>query len=117
MPGESYEHNTDEGRRRMDRLGYIRGLPEVVEGIPDLRLEPCARIEAMDDPLNPTHVYVIRKTGTRSSGPSGLWCPLSRGPLEDRTGYLYSPQSLLAYPVVEGIPILRIEKGHQCIGP
>ena len=107
----SYENNSAEGRQRMNRLGYIKGIPDFVARIPGLSLEQTLRIETTENPLNPTYAYVIRKaTGASRAAPT-LHCPLSRGPLEPRNGYFYSRHSLLAYPVIEGIPVLRVEKG------
>lgn len=107
----SYENNGDEGRKRMDRLGYIKDIPGAAAQIPGIELEQTLRIETTENPLNPTYAYVLRKkTGASRLAPS-LCCPLSRGPLERRNGYFFSRKSLLAYPVVEGIPVLRVEKG------
>lgn len=107
----SYENNSDEGRQRMDRLGYIKGVPEAVSQIGGLELVDTLRMEATENPLNPTYAYVIRKTDGGSRRPPSLHCPLSHGPLEARAGYFYSRNSLLAYPVIEGVPVLRVEKG------
>jgi len=107
----SYENNSDAGRHRMDRLGYIRDIPGAVARIPGMELEQALRIETTENELNPTYAYVIRKTIAASPQPSTLHCPLSHGPLEPRNGCLYSRHSLLAYPVIEGIPVLRVEKG------
>jgi uncharacterized protein YbaR (Trm112 family) len=107
----SYENNISEGRARMDRLGYVKGIPEVIGGIADVTLEEVVRIENTENPLNPTYAYLLRKTSAPTVGAAVLRCPLSHGPLEQRSGYLYSTNALLAYPVIEDIPILRIEKG------
>lgn len=107
----SYERNSDEGRQRMDRLGYVKDLPGVIGRIPGLKLEQVLRIEATENLLNPTYAYVVRKNVDVPSQVGGLCCPLSHGTLEVRAGYMYSRNSLLAYPVIEGIPVLRIEKG------
>ena len=107
----SYERNTDEGRQRMDRLGYIKDLPGAVGRIPGLTLEKVLRVEATENQLNPTFAYILRKDTAVHSQGSGLRCPLSHGSLEFKDGYLYSRNSLLAYPVIEGIPVLRVEKG------
>ena len=107
----SYENNSAEGRQRMDRLGYIKGVPEAVARIPGIELVDTLRIEATENRLNPTYAYVIRKTVDGERRPPTLHCPVSRGPLEARAGYFYSRHSLLAYPVIEGVPVLRTQKG------
>jgi ubiquinone/menaquinone biosynthesis C-methylase UbiE len=106
----SYERSSDEGRARMDRLGYIKNLPGVIGQVPGLSLEQVLPIATTENPLNPTHAYIIRKAGGRSAPQRGLCCPLSRGPLEAHEGYMFARASLLAYPVIEGIPVLRVEK-------
>lgn len=107
----SYERNSDAGRERMDRLGYIKDLPGVIDRIPGLALEQVLRVEATENPLNPTCAYIVRKRVDAPGQRAVLCCPLSHGPLEQRQGYLYARNSLLAYPVIEGIPVLRVEKG------
>ncbi|MEO7851675.1 MAG: methyltransferase domain-containing protein [Rubrivivax sp.] len=107
----SYEHNSAAGRQRMERLGYIKDLPGAVARIPGLELEQTLRIATTENLLNPTYAYVIRKTGSAPRQPPTLHCPLSHGALEPRNGYFYSKHSLLAYPVIEGIPVLRVDKG------
>jgi ubiquinone/menaquinone biosynthesis C-methylase UbiE/uncharacterized protein YbaR (Trm112 family) len=107
----SYEHNTEEGRQRMDRLGYVKNIPAFVEQIPGLKLERIVRIEHTGCALNPTYAHIIRKTATKAARANGLRCPLTTGPLTEHPGYLFSRTSLLAYPIIEGIPVLRAEKG------
>lgn len=107
----SYENNSAEGRQRMDRLGYIKGLQEAVARVPGVELVETLRIDATENRLNPTYAHVIRKTSEAERRSPALHCPLSRGPLEARAGYFYSKNSLLAYPVIEGVPVLRAEKG------
>lgn len=107
----SYEHNSAEGRQRMDRLGYIKNLPGALAKIASAELEQTLRIDSTENPLNPTYAHVIRKKPRAARNPPGLHCPLSHGLLERRDGYFYSRHSLLAYPVIEAIPVLRVEKG------
>jgi uncharacterized protein YbaR (Trm112 family) len=61
--------------------------------------------------LNPTYAHVIRKRLRAAANPPALHCPLSHGLLERRDGYFYSRHSLLAYPVIETVPVLRVDKG------
>lgn len=107
----SYEHNSEEGRQRMDRLGYVKNIPAFVEQIPGLKLEKIVRIEHTEFALNPTYAHIIRKTATTAARANGLRCPLTTGPLTEYPGYMFSRTSLLAYPIIEGIPVLRAEKG------
>jgi ubiquinone/menaquinone biosynthesis C-methylase UbiE len=107
----SYERNTPAGKERMERLGYVKNLEATIGAIPGLRLETVTKMSRPADDPNPTYAHIVRKEGGGARAPLSLACPLSHGPLDAREGYLYSPRALLAYPVFEGVPILRIEKG------
>jgi hypothetical protein len=54
-----YEGNSNEVRRRMRRLCYIRGLPDTIEELGGV-LEDCVRVEHAVNPLNPTYAFVMR---------------------------------------------------------
>jgi len=106
----SYEHNSNSGRERMDRLGYIRNLPDAISAVPGLVLESTVKIENTENQLNPTYAYICRKTEVSKQTDCELVCPLGHGRLEPRGTYIYARSSLLAYPMIEGIPVLRIDK-------
>lgn len=107
----SYERNTEQGRQRMERLGYIKNIEGVVASLPELELEKVVRMARPDDDPNASYAHVIRKKRVGAALAPVPCCPLSLGRLEQRDGYLYSANSLLAYPVIEGVPVLRVEKG------
>jgi ubiquinone/menaquinone biosynthesis C-methylase UbiE len=107
----SYERNTEQGKQRMARLGYIKNLEGVIASLPGLELERVVRMPRPDEDPNASYAHVIRKKQVGAAVEPAPCCPLSRGRLERRGGYLYSAHSLLAYPVIEEIPVLRIEKG------
>jgi hypothetical protein len=102
----SYESASAEGQRRMDRLGYIRGLPRILEEggykVVERRLTGvCA------NPLNPTCLTVIEKSRSREPGAGFAFvCPISRQPLVRKSDCYWSPGSLRAYPVLGDIPCL-----------
>lgn len=112
----SYEQNTREGRARMDRLGYARGLPQVIEraGGRLLDLVPMVSAEAfLQSPLNPTYAYICEKV---DSNKSSIDChtdrfatPGGEFPLRRLPDCYFSDLALLAFPMVHGIPILRTE--------
>lgn len=107
----SYERNSEQGKRRMERLGYIKNIEGVVASMPELEMVQVVRMPRPDDDPNPSYAHIIRKRHPAATRETALCCPLSLGKLEQRDGYLYSTHSLLAYPVIEGVPVLRIEKG------
>jgi ubiquinone/menaquinone biosynthesis C-methylase UbiE/uncharacterized protein YbaR (Trm112 family) len=103
----SYENNSPEGRLRMEQLGYIRGLPEAVAALGG-RLESVTPIAAISNPLNPTHAYVV--TPPPGKAQDEEWaCPATGLPMEKRGDCFWSASSKLAYPIIDGVPVLREE--------
>ncbi|OAJ71373.1 hypothetical protein A7976_11730 [Methylobacillus sp. MM3] len=54
----SFENNSPEGKERMSRLGYIRGLPEAINASGGKLLD-YVMIKSTGNPLNPTAAYII----------------------------------------------------------
>jgi uncharacterized protein YbaR (Trm112 family) len=104
----AYELASDEARKRMDAHGYCRGLRETALALGyevlEHRLFPHAA-----NPLHPLAVTVIRKPAAGAPPAQVLACPQYRTPLREIGGMLYSPEALAVYPVIGGIPCLRIE--------
>jgi uncharacterized protein YbaR (Trm112 family) len=105
-----YELASEEARHRMDQHGYCRNLKGTAESLGysvlDHRLFPVTV-----NPLNPTALTVIRKE-SRADPPAGvLACPRFKTPLKEMGGMLFSPEALTVYPVIGGIPCLRVENG------
>lgn len=105
-----YELATPEGRDRMERHGYCRNLPAIARsmGWQVVEHRPWPHVA---NPLNPTALTVIRKGDAPPAGPPHLACPRHKTELEPRGGLLFSPEALVVYPVVGGIPCLRVENG------
>ncbi|MBX3533254.1 MAG: hypothetical protein KF826_02785 [Xanthobacteraceae bacterium] len=112
----SYEDNAREGQVRMDSLGYIKGLKDVISSLGG-HLEGNWRAKNLDNPLNPTHVFVVRPPETSSARPDIPWaCPATKTPMKQEDHFFWSEQSLLAYPILRGIPILRTESAILASG-
>lgn len=107
-----YEENSAEGQQRMERLGYIRGLPDAIRDLGGV-LDDCIRIRHPTNPLNPTYAFVITPPDTEAdaAAPEGeFWaCPATRHELSLSDGFMFCQRSGLAYPVIRGIPVLREE--------
>ena len=61
------------------------------------------------NPLNRTSCYVIEKITSKSlqsKAFEGFVCPRSNKPLIKEATHLYCKDSNLAYPLIEGIPVL-----------
>lgn len=106
----SYELTDDAQRRRMERLGYVRGLPEVCDEL-GLRLVRADLLSAPGNEANRTAAYVVELPEVAAPGRAELVDPVSRTPLRPEGSFLYSPHRGIAYPVLRGLPVLRPEVG------
>lgn len=105
----AYELCSTEARARMDRHGYCRGIAETARSLGYSVLEH--RLFEHSRPLiNPTALTLIRKDSRAPLPAHALACPRFKTPLKDIAGALYSSEALAVYPVIGGIPCLRIEK-------
>lgn len=104
----SYELANEEGRKRMERLGYVKGIEKTAK---DLGYEVIEHrlFDYCINPLNPTAITIIKKkvvtTGKEEASPFA--CPVTNSSLSKKsTTTFFSDNSLLAYPILEGIPCL-----------
>ncbi len=105
-----YELAHDEARQRMDSHGYCKNLRGIATSLGyDVREHGLFPFVA--NPLNPTAITIIRKDEGTPPPAHVLACPKFKTPLEPFGDCLFSPEALLAYPVIGGIPCLRIENG------
>jgi SAM-dependent methyltransferase len=115
----SYENNSEEGRRRMESLGYIKGLPDAIGEVGGeiIDILPISAAPGfLQSPLNPTYVYICKKLTVQSecnnSDNLSIWtCPGGEFPLTKMDDCYFSSDTLLAFPIIRGIPILRNESG------
>lgn len=110
-----YELASDEARARMDHHGYCRALVEAARAAGG----EVVRHELFPvrlNPMNPTALTVVRKPDPGERPAQVLACPRFRTPLEDLGEVFYSPEALAVYPVIGGIPCLRIENAITASG-
>jgi ubiquinone/menaquinone biosynthesis C-methylase UbiE/uncharacterized protein YbaR (Trm112 family) len=103
----AFEFAMPEGQERVKRLGYVTELFKTV-GKLGMSLVEHRPFEHISNPLNPTGLMVIKKeTDAQPINRPKLACPVTKRPLA-RYGNeaMYSRESLLAYPVLRGIPCL-----------
>jgi len=105
-----YELANDVARQRMGSHGYCRNLKGIAESLGYAVLQHSLFPFTLN-PLNPTAITVIKKNGGVMPPSYVLACPKYKTPLEEIGGMLFSPEALVAYPIVGGIPCLRIENG------
>jgi uncharacterized protein YbaR (Trm112 family) len=105
-----YEFASEKSRNRMDQHGYCKNLggfsKELGFDVSKHELFPLTV-----NPLNPTSILVIPKNSTSESTKGVFACPKYKTPLREYRGALYSEEALVAYPILGGIPCLRIENG------
>ena len=104
----SYEDNSPEGKERMDRLGYVRNMDEHIAKCGGVIAEKI-RMDNVMNPLNPSCCWIIEVDSGPSRSETDYRCPISRARLRKREGYYWSDKGLYAYPVIEGVPILKPE--------
>ena len=114
----SYEKNSDEGKARMENLGYVRGIPHIIKSL-GLKLVSEDLLDSPLNALNPTCCYVIRIEDVahrlledKNVG-SDFICLKSGEVLERRADHLWSQEGGYAYPLIDGIPVLR--KQHSIL--
>ncbi len=107
----SYELAGEEARKRMVEHRYCKGLAGKANhlGYNVLSHRLC---ESVENEMNPPAITIIEKERFGFSRPQ-LVCPQYKTELreiKDRSHYmLYSPEALCVYPILDGIPCLRVE--------
>jgi ubiquinone/menaquinone biosynthesis C-methylase UbiE len=104
----SYELASAEARARMDRLGYVRGLPKTL-----IRLgHPARLIERWrhnSNPLNEATLVVVDKAPTDTRIDPRFVSPISGCDLIERKDCWHCPEDGHAFPIIAGIPCLTVE--------
>jgi len=105
-----YELADADARRRMDAHGYCKNLKSISETL-GFKVLTHTLFPITANPLNPTALTIIQKKSESEMPSSILACPQFKTPLISRGGMLFSPEALVVYPILAGIPCLRIENG------
>jgi hypothetical protein len=107
-----YESACSEAKKRMQRLGYIRNLEATIAECGGELLD-LIKLPVAANPLNHTHCFVVKPKPRISFAKSEIAeaqfvCPRSMDPLDLKAdGCILSTTGLHAYPLVNGIPLLR----------
>tara|TARA_Y100001970_G_C14255763_1_gene875250 strand:+ start:3040 stop:4056 length:1017 start_codon:yes stop_codon:yes gene_type:complete len=105
----SFEKGNLTQKLKMIRNDYFRGLDNFLLTRKDILVEKSFLMNNSANPLNRTSCYIIKKdiSNVRSNSyPIEFVCPESKSKLEKRGTFLYSSSSKLAYPLINGVPIL-----------
>jgi len=108
----SYEINSQVGKNRMSRHGYIKNLPAIVSDLGG-RIIEITPIKNVSNPLNPTVCYIIETNNNQSQSPiikPQFSIPGTNELLCYEDGFLASPAAGIVFPVLDNIPILKLEK-------
>lgn len=105
-----YELANDEAKHRMNFHGYCKNIKGIAESL-GYKVLAHNLFPFISNPLNPTAITIIEKQVDTVSPPYILVCPKFKTPLKEIGGMLFSPEALVVYPVIGGIPCLRIENG------
>lgn len=105
-----YELASEEARQRMDSHGYCKNLKEISHSL-GYEVLKHELFPYTSNPLNPTALTIISKQSDTELPSDIFACPKFKTPLKKFDNALYSPEALVAYPILGGIPCLRIENG------
>ena len=104
-----YELSNSESRKRMELHGYCKNLKKISEGL-GFKIIEHKLFPFNINPNNPTALTIVEKKRPATSNHI-LACPRYKTPLELTGEVLYSPAALTVYPIIGGIPCLRVENG------
>ncbi len=60
---------------------------------------------------NPTAITIIKKETSVENPTEKLACPMYKTSIIKKDSVYYSPEALLAFPIINGIPCLKIDNG------
>lgn len=106
----AFELADEQSKQRMLAHGYITNLYATAVDLGyDIVEHRLFKVSL--NPLNPTGLIVIRKESNekvehKDAATSPLCCPLTKTPIHRMKSAYYSPDSMLAYPILDGIPCL-----------
>jgi SAM-dependent methyltransferase len=108
-----YEKSSAEGMKRMDSLGYIKGL-ETAVGQLGGSVVATIPMRVVDNPLNPTFCFVVRPPATdgfsgpeESESPDMFSVPGTNHPLVKFDNFYVSKSTGLCFPILKTIPIFK----------
>jgi ubiquinone/menaquinone biosynthesis C-methylase UbiE/uncharacterized protein YbaR (Trm112 family) len=109
-----YDETIEDNKKRMESLGYIKGLKSVIEELNYEIVFNGKFINSLNE-RNPTTVFIIKKNEYElelsDCKKDFFACPISKSKLikDEKENVYFSEESLVVYPIVKGIPCLRKE--------
>lgn len=111
----AYELASDEAKARMEHHGYVRGLKSTAESL-GYKVTEYRLFDYVINPLNPTGLIVIEKNAAANPVQPQFACPITGGIMERSGDCFYAAESLMAYPIIGGVPCLLAENGILASG-
>lgn len=105
-----YEFACEEGRQRMESHGYCKNLKNYSQSLGYDILKHELFSHTLNQ-LNPTTLTIISKQSDFKLPTDVFACPKFKVPLKKIDNALFSSEGLVAYPILGGIPCLKIENG------
>lgn len=103
----SYKYATEEGKNRMEKLGYVKNLEKIAREL-GMDIVEERKFGVIQNPLNPTGLIIIKKKYKTSTNRNNniMICPVSKKSLKKTNkNCYYCEDSMLLYPIVDNIPI------------
>ncbi|MCZ2473330.1 methyltransferase domain-containing protein [Aquirufa ecclesiirivi] len=104
-----YEGASETIKARMDQHNYIRGLEETIKKV-GCQLDEIIQLKNSTNPNNPTFAFIItpsNNSGNSNQSDEVFACPNTNQPLQKKDTCYFCETSFLAYPIIEGIPVLK----------
>ena len=100
----AFEMASDEAKKRMLKNGYVTQLHETAKKL-GCDIQTYRLFHPTPNPLNPTGLMIIKKENPQNNEPA-FACPITKTSLKFQKNAYFSEESLLAFPVLDGIPCL-----------
>ena len=109
-----YETNSEEGKKRMEKLGYIRDLDSAIKQLGGKLIEKIEIKHHNGEPLNPTTLFHVQLPSYDSNfvdkdSETIFSTPGANNKLVKMDNFYFSNTFRLSYPIIKGIPILKSE--------
>jgi ubiquinone/menaquinone biosynthesis C-methylase UbiE len=106
----SYELSNTHVQERMNSHGYCKNIKGLSESL-GFKVIKHELFPYTTNKNNPTAITVIEKLNNSEKLTNVYACPEFKKPLKHINGTLFSPEALVAYPILGGIPCLKINNG------
>ena len=102
----AYELANEDARKRMLKHGYVTDLYNTAVSL-GYNVVKYSLYGINANALNPTGMMIIKKdTDLENECDDSLCCPITKSNIEKFSDAYYAKESLLAYPIIGGVPCL-----------